>query len=540
MPYNLNYFDGRAFITLADGVVDQQASSSLYLIGKDVTSYGTIQNDNFLWLTENFAGTVEPVNKVQGQLWFDKTDSVLKPKVYDGAEWRTIGIVTTGVTSATNATLGDFWYETSAGQLFIKNTLSNYSLIGPEAVPGFGTTKFVSTKVVDSTDGLHACIVMYADGSILGAVSNDNFDVKSTEAVYLAGIPRIGRGFNFASGTSISSDDIYLKADVAEVITARWSFTNSSGIGIGTSTIFSSEAGNLTLQSTNRSVVVNASEFRPGSSLTTLGNSSNKFSKVYTSEINAGSSITSANLVGKFILTSSSKIEPGTDASINFGAANARFSTLFSKGLNAGGTAESGVITGQWSMGAGSSLSLQNATLIVDTLAAPTVSSTTAVSTPKLSAGSATSNGVFEGQWVFGTGSSLTLPIGTASYYADIAERYASDEQYESGTVVMFGGTSEVTIANVHSTPAVAGIVTTEPAQILNSELADSVAIALVGRVPCKVTGNIARGNLLVVSHIPGVLTTSLFPSPGTIVAKAMENYNSPDVGVIEVMVTRG
>ena len=55
MPYNLNYFDGRAFITLADGVVDQQASSSLYLIGKDVTSYGTIQNDNFLWLTENFA-----------------------------------------------------------------------------------------------------------------------------------------------------------------------------------------------------------------------------------------------------------------------------------------------------------------------------------------------------------------------------------------------------------------------------------------------------------------------------------------------------
>ena len=162
------------------------------------------------------------------------------------------------------------------------------------------------------------------------------------------------------------------------------------------------------------------------------------------------------------------------------------------------------------------------------------------VSTPKLSAGSPSTNGTFEGRWSFGPGSSLTLPIGTTSYYADIAERYASDEQYESGTVVMFGGTSEVTIANIHSTPAVAGIVTTEPAQVLNSELSDSVAIALVGRVPCKVTGNITRGSLLVVSHIPGVLTTSLFPSPGTIVAKAMENYNSPNVGVIEVMVTRG
>ena len=540
MPYNLNYFDGRAFITLADGVVDQQASSSLYLIGKDVTSYGTIQNDNFLWLTENFAGTVEPVNKVQGQLWFDKSISVLKPKVYDGAEWRTIGIVTSGVTSATNATLGDFWYETSAGQLFIKNTLSNYSLIGPEAVPGFGTTKFVSTKVIDTADGLHACIVMYADGIILGAVSNDDFDVKSTEAVYLAGIPHVGRGFNFASGASISSDDVYLKADVAEVITARWSFTNSSGIGIGTSTIYSSEAGNLTLQSTNRSVVVNASEFRPGSNLTTLGNSSNKFAKVYTSEINAGSSITSANLVGKFILSSSSKIEPGTDGTISFGASNARFATLFSKGLNSGGTTEEGTITGAWKLGAGSSLDVSGGSFISATSDANTVTAIINVISPKLSAGSPSTNGTFVGQWSFGPGSSLTLPIGTTSYYADIAERYASDVQYESGTVVMFGGTSEVTIANVHSTAAVAGIVTTEPAQILNSDLTDSVAIALVGRVPCKVTGNITRGNLLVVSHIPGVLTTSLFPSPGTIVAKAMENYNSPNVGVIEVMVTRG
>jgi hypothetical protein len=540
MPYNLNYFDGRAFITLADGVVDQQASSSLYLIGKDVTSYGTIQNDNFLWLTENFAGTIEPINKVQGQLWFDKSDSVLKPKVYDGAEWRTIGIVTAGVTSATNATLGDFWYETSAGQLFIKNTLSNYSLIGPEAVPGFGTTKFLSTKVIDTDNEPHACIVMYADGIILGAVSNDDFDVKSTEAVYLAGIPHVGRGFNFASGTSISSDDIYLKADVAEVITARWSFTNSSGIGIGTSTIYSSEAGNLTLQSTNRSVVVNASEFRPGSSLTTLGNSSNKFAKVYTSEINAGSSVTSANLVGKFILNSSSKIEPGTDGTISFGAANARFATLFSKGLNSGGTTEEGTITGAWKLGAGSSLDVSGGSFVSATSDANTVTAIINVISPKLNAGSPSTNGTFVGQWSFGPGSSLTLPIGTTSYYADIAERYASDEQYESGTVVMFGGTSEVTIANVHSTPAVAGIVTTEPAQVLNSELTDSVAIALVGRVPCKVTGNITKGNLLVVSHIPGVLTTSLFPSPGTIVAKAMENYNSPNVGVIEVMVTRG
>lgn len=549
MPYNLRNFDGRDFITLADGVVDQQASSSLYLIGKDVTGYGTIQNDNFLWLTENFAGTIEPVNKVQGQIWFDKNTSVLKPRFYEGANWRTIGTVAVGTAPAVNATTGDFWYETAAGQLFIKNTSSSYSLIGPETVPGFGITKFTSTRVLDAANQPHACIVMFADGIILGAVSNDVFAVKNTEAVYIAGIPFIGRGFNFAFGAGVSSDDVYLQANVNETITGRWTFTNAGGIGIGTSTIFTSESGNLTLQATNRSIVINSSDIRPFGT-TTLGTSANRFAKVFTSEINAGSSITSANLVGKFILTASSKIEPGTDGTISFGAANARFATMFSKGLNAGGSNEEGIITGQWTLGAGSSLSVEDATLLANNLSAPTVSATNisatainasaVINTPKLSAGSSSNTGIFEGRWSFGTGSSLTLPVGTVSYYADIAERYASDMQYESGTVVMFGGNSEVTIAVIPATSAVAGIVTTEPAQILNSELENSVAIALVGRVPCKVTGKISKGDLLVVSQIPGVLTTSLFPKPGTLVAKAMENYNSPNVGVIEVMVTRG
>ena len=87
MPYTLRKYDGTVLATLEDGVVDT-ASSSIYLIGKDVTNYGTTQNDNFLWLVENFAGTIEPQNKVQGQIWFDK-DS-LQPKIYDGFEWRNI------------------------------------------------------------------------------------------------------------------------------------------------------------------------------------------------------------------------------------------------------------------------------------------------------------------------------------------------------------------------------------------------------------------------------------------------------------------
>jgi hypothetical protein len=531
MPYNLNYFDGRAFITLADGVVDQQASSSLYLIGKDVTSYGTLQNDNFLWLTENFAGTVEPVNKVQGQIWFDKNTDTLKPKIYDGGEWRAIGLTTAGPTASSNATAGDFWYNTTADQLFVKNTLSNYTLVGPEAVPGFGRTRFASRTVLDTDNGLHACIVMYADGAVLGAVSNDEFYVNTTDEIYLAGIEFIGKGFNFAAGAKVSSEDVFLRADANEVITGRWSFTNLNGIGIGTSTIFSSESGSLTLQSVGRSIVVNATELKPFTSTVTLGSASNKFAKVYTSEINAGSSISSANLVGKFILASSSKIEPGNDGSINLGAANARFATVFSKGLNAGGNVEEGVLTGQWRLDADSSFDASLGSISANVLVANSVISDS-VTTRQLSSGS--NPGTIAGTWTLIPGSKLQAT------YADIAEKYSSDQEYESGTVVMFGGEQEVTIANIPNTTKVAGIVTTEPAQVLNADLEDSVAIALVGRVPCKVTGVIFKGDMLVVSKTPGVLTSSAVPKPGSIVAKAMEFYNSDEVGVIEVMVTRG
>ncbi len=538
MPYNLSFFDGRAFITLADGVVDQQASSSLYLIGKDVTSYGTIQNDNFLWLLENFAGTVEPVNKVQGQIWFDKTVGTLKPKIYDGGEWRTFGLTTAAATSSTNATAGDFWYNTSSDQLFIKNTASNYTLIGPEAVPGFGSTRFVSRAVKDIENDFHACILMFADGQILGAVSNDEFFVATTEDVYAAGITQIGRGFNLASGTGLSSEDVYLKADVNETITGRWSFTNVNGIGIGTSTIFTSESGNLTLQAIGRSVVIQANELRPLGTTVTLGSTVNKFAKVYTGEINAGSSITSANLVGKFILSSSSKIEPGLDAANNLGAGNARFATVFTKGLNAGGTTEEGIVVGNWKLDAGSSFDVTDGNFITANASFAELNAGSAnidtVRSRFITSGSTSTTGLIEGDW------SLTANSKLRSTYADIAEKYSSDQSYDPGTVVMFGGKQEVTLATLPKTTKVAGIVTTNPAQILNDGLENSVAIALIGRVPCKVVGPVFKGDMLVVGSVPGTLMASSNPKTGTLVAKSLETYTGSDVKIIEVMVLRG
>ena len=134
-----------------------------------------------------------------------------------------------------------------------------------------------------------------------------------------------------------------------------------------------------------------------------------------------------------------------------------------------------------------------------------------------------------------------TLFRGTAteSYYADLAENYTADADYEPGTVLIFGGDEEVTVTNTKDDRRVAGVVTTNPAHLMNSELeAEHVAgIALQGRVPCKVLGKVEKGDILVTSAIPGYAIVNNDPKPGTIIGKALESKNTSDKGVIEVVV---
>jgi hypothetical protein len=127
----------------------------------------------------------------------------------------------------------------------------------------------------------------------------------------------------------------------------------------------------------------------------------------------------------------------------------------------------------------------------------------------------------------------------TAARYADLAERYLSDAQYEPGTVVVFGGDAEVTQSTIFNDRRVAGVVSTNPAYLMNFELDvnKSVIIALQGRVPCKVIGRVQKGDLLVTSGKSGFAIVNNDPKPGTIIGKALENKTTDGDGVIEVVV---
>ena len=139
---------------------------------------------------------------------------------------------------------------------------------------------------------------------------------------------------------------------------------------------------------------------------------------------------------------------------------------------------------------------------------------------------------------------SVTNPFGaiygvaSSAQYADLAENYAADAEYAPGTVVSFGGDAEVT-SSTDADARVAGVVSTNPAYTMNSDLvADHVVtVAFTGRVPCKVTGTVRKGDLMV-SAGNGLARAEANPAPGTIIGKALANHDGAE-GTIEVVVGR-
>ena len=173
---------------------------------------------------------------------------------------------------------------------------------------------------------------------------------------------------------------------------------------------------------------------------------------------------------------------------------------------------------------------------VTGTSSAGTLQSTT------LSAGSAATAGSIIGDWTLTSGSTLNAT------YADLAEKYTADADYEPGTVVMFGGDAEVQAIGSEANYAVAGIITTNPAQVYNAECVAPegqfvVELALIGRVPCKVIGPVHKGDLIVSADAPG-FGKAADPDtvkPGRIIGKAITSYDpqgemTPD-GVCEVLV---
>jgi hypothetical protein len=156
------------------------------------------------------------------------------------------------------------------------------------------------------------------------------------------------------------------------------------------------------------------------------------------------------------------------------------------------------------------------------------------VTTTAITTGNSSTAGTITGDWSLASGSKLQ------STYADLAEYYTSDKDYEVGTVLIFGGNAETTITNTFGDTRLAGVVSKNPAYVMNTDLLGPRAcIALQGRVFCKVVGRIKKGDLLTTAGVAGHAAKAIDPKIGAIIGKALMDKDSIEAGMIEISVGR-
>ena len=110
-----------------------------------------------------------------------------------------------------------------------------------------------------------------------------------------------------------------------------------------------------------------------------------------------------------------------------------------------------------------------------------------------------------------------------------ITEKFKSDDIYETGTVVVFGGANEISQSQTVNDTRVAGVV-------ISNELYDHEIIT-VGRALCKVVGRVKKGDLLTTSNTKGHAVKALDPKIGSIIGKSLVDKLSGESEIIEISV---
>ena len=484
MSYIINTYNGTQLTVVEDGTVDN--TTELTFIGKNYSGYGTLQNENFLYMLENFANASAPSKPITGQLWFDS--SANKLKLYDkNLDWRTISGADISTAEPSYLTVGDFWFDTIKNQLYVYSS-TGYVLVGPTDT---STTETVLNAVtVDGTDGLqHSIMTATVGGSVIFTVSKDTFTLKSTTTP-IADFSEIHSGITLANTDASTGTNpgftngiprYYGTATNTETIQVKNPSTGAIVKQVATATI------DIPIITDKTSIVARDSIGNiNATTLTGIATKSNTL-KVDTSYVSATIAIPS--------------IPDKTSIVARDSSGNIYANTLLGTATNANFLELNGQHYGA------SVTTLLNSTPGINIAARDTDGSLTA----------STFNGT-----------------ATSAKYADLAEKYLADQKYEVGTVMMVGGDKEVT-ASEEGSKAI-GVISANPGFMMNRDLDGGTYVALKGRVPVKVTGKIIKGERLVPSHIPGIAIVG-DASNTNVIGIALNSSDDLSIKLIEAVI---
>jgi microcystin-dependent protein len=292
MPYIVNFTDkeNKSPITVFDNT--SSTDTSLTFPGRNVTGYGQIIAENFLSLLENFASTNQPINPVEGQLWYDSTGGTQTLKIWDNTAWKAASGIQKGVSqpAVENSKVGELWVDTTNQQLRIF-TGTRWILVGPVESSVGGLRYGPVIEKISDADNLDRFILTFYIADIPVIVfSKDSFTPKTLitgfniikSGINISAPATSGEIANFVGGflpvlngtarnaeaLSISGVEVqagkFLRSDVINTTNFEIKIKNNNGISIGadetfklsatatSSNIYNSAAGSSIDIQTNR------------------------------------------------------------------------------------------------------------------------------------------------------------------------------------------------------------------------------------------------------------------------------------------------
>lgn len=482
MAYTINKTDGTIVATVADGTID--TTTDITLIGKNYAGYGEFFNENLVKMLENFSNGTAPSSPIEGQLWWDKTNDLLK--VYTGTAFKTISSATSSSSAPSNNVTGDLWWDTTNGQLKVYNG-SSFTLIGPSFTSGTGTSGAIVETVTDSGATDHVVVKLYTNNTLVATVSKDSTFTPQTA---ISGFATIKPGIQLSTaitgnkfqGTATDSDALggvaaanYLRSNASDSTSGVLSILNDTGLVVGADSDFTVgvSGSNVSLSNATQDgdILIKVNDGGVTSTAMTIDGATNRVllagaptdnlgaaTKAYVDSQVSGSGgllTTGGTMTGDILVS-------GT---VNFGSSGSRISTVFATTFN--GTA-------------------------------------------------------------------------TQAQYADLAENFKPDFDYAPGTVVALGGAEEITAVNEELSDEVFGVVSTRPAYLMNSGLEDGAPVAVAGRVPVRVLGQVNKGDRLVSagSGLARAVEADESINAFNVIGRAIESKTTEQEGIVEAFVT--
>ncbi|NBP57203.1 hypothetical protein EBU71_11855 [bacterium] len=608
MPYNINRYNGTLVTTVEDGTVDN--TLDIKLIGRNYAGYGEVQNENMVFLLENFAGSSEPSRKVSGQIWYDS--GTKKLKFYDGTKFRTTGGAEVGAIEPSGLTTGDFWFNTETSQLYAWDGAS-FILVGPQAVENAGTTELKSVSVIDVNGTTHAIVKALVNNKTIFVTSSAEFILPDNT---IEGFKVVKKGVTLVDTMVLSNSDVNYGITSSDYIfwgtssnslklngksasdfvlagTPEFqglvSFGNS-GYTLGsqdTLQAYIDNNGDITFRcikldgsinfltrvtadqgaTDKKPMKLQGNDILPGQHLVSnIGRSDLKFGNVYALDFygtfrgtatsaesvkvddtyrtgslaatpntvaarDTNGAITATQFIG--LASRTSNINGGAPGAIPY-QSNANTTTFLSLGntneilsVNSLGQLDWVPLNSLINAGDAERITVRTADLVNSTHYITFTNATSGYQDLKVDATGLVYNpntNTLTTQFFNGQSSRAT--------YADLAEKFLADKDYEIGTVVVVGGEKEVT-ASSYAKRAI-GVVSEKPAFLMNDDLENGTMVALKGRVPVKVIGPIKKGDKLVAHH-DGTAIHSY--SSLDIFAIALESSDESGVHLIECVI---